>query len=531
MIYAGHVAKATTANMLFGWDKTAFLGDDPDRSSTSLSPIPLPTFFSNPLIHAAIQDVFALEKNNLRELSDDAIVKICRQIEFWYTDGGVGDAEGLAKIAQSLLDQSQWYTLTTKGKSLLEDDDVDEKKEEFANIMNRGDANMFKVPTTRFGRTNIQIPLITCGGMRLQHTWCPDSVPIISPNRKEVLSMPTQTNIEECIKHCLRLGINHFETARLYGTSEYQLVDALVSLMEKGELKREDFIFQTKIVAGDEKSFDKNWKATWDNVKKLGHVDLFSLHAISFYDDHSKASLNYAKDLRSKGLVKNIGFSTHATAEQVMALINTEEFDYVNLHYHYFGSYHGSGTPDTKGGEGHAACVARARELDMGVFQISPCDKGGKLYRPSAELAKCIGKELTPIGFALLFAWRRGGIDTSSIGIARPSDLDEAMGAVRLMNLHAKGEVDVDVILDGVISRLEKKFEDSVGKEWAEKGLLNLPTCYKEATEGVFLGHILWLHNLLTAFGMYEFCEERYISLEFASWDKNKSFKENADKM
>lgn len=72
----------------------------------------------------------------------------------------------------------------------------------------------------------------------------------------------------------------------------------------------------------------------------------------------------------------------------------------------------------------------------MGVFQISPVDKGGKLYRPSKDVAALVGKDvvgvdggpdvvLTPISFALLYAWKKIGVHTSSIGIARPSDLDE----------------------------------------------------------------------------------------------------------
>ena len=69
--------------------------------------------------------------------------------------------------------------------------------------------------------------------------------------------------------------------------------------------------------------------------------------------------------MKEEGKIRHIGFSTHGTSEQIMALLNTEYFDYVNLHEHFFGSYHGSGTPDTMGGQGNLACVKRAHELDM----------------------------------------------------------------------------------------------------------------------------------------------------------------------
>jgi hypothetical protein len=41
----------------------------------------------------------------------------------------------------------------------------------------------------------------------------------------------------------------------------------------------------------------------------------------------------------------------------------------------------------------------------------------------------------------------------------------------------------------------------------------------------------LGLHDLLTVFGMYEYCRDRYISLEQTKWDKKKSWKERLQNM
>ena len=201
------------------------------------------------------------------------------------------------------------------------------------------------------------------------------------------------------------------------------------------------------------------------------------------------------------------------------------------MHEHYFGSYHGSGTPDTVGGEGNLACVNRALELDMGVFQISPIDKGGKLFRPSKDCASLIGKDLTPIEFALLYGWKKIGFHTASIGIARPSDLDEVLAASRKMALEEQGEIDVDHLLQVAMDKLETRANERLGKEWVEKGLLNLPSPFDESTDGIAVGHILWLHNLLVSYGMYEYCRDRYSNLVEASWNKKKTFQENADAM
>jgi len=75
------------------------------------------------------------------------------------------------------------------------------------------------------------------------------------------------------------------------------------------------------------------------------------------------------------------------------------KFGYVNLHYDFIGSYTASGSG--KGGRGTLECVEAAAALDMGVFIISPYDKGGKLYKPPAKFTRLCEEEngLTPIEF------------------------------------------------------------------------------------------------------------------------------------
>src|SRR2546427_445899 len=60
----------------------------------------------------------------------------------------------------------------------------------------------------RFGRTELRMPVFSCGGMRYQYKWqdvAPDEVP---PDN--------QKNLEATIQRALELGINHIETARGY---------------------------------------------------------------------------------------------------------------------------------------------------------------------------------------------------------------------------------------------------------------------------------------------------------------------------
>src|SRR5579872_4255495 len=89
----------------------------------------------------------------------------------------------------------------------------------------------------RFGRTNLQIPVISCGGMRYQHKW--EDVP------PESIPPEGQKNLEATIHRALELGINHIETARGYGSSEMQLGWVLP------RLPRDRMIVQTKVAPSE----------------------------------------------------------------------------------------------------------------------------------------------------------------------------------------------------------------------------------------------------------------------------------------
>ncbi|MFM7816745.1 MAG: aldo/keto reductase, partial [Verrucomicrobiota bacterium] len=55
----------------------------------------------------------------------------------------------------------------------------------------------------RFGRTNLQMPVFSCGGMRYQQSW--SDIPW-SEVRSEV-----QANLEATIHRAVDLGIHHIE--------------------------------------------------------------------------------------------------------------------------------------------------------------------------------------------------------------------------------------------------------------------------------------------------------------------------------
>lgn len=475
-------------------------GDDNDRT---------PSF----LLSSLGPKVATILENHADKIHDDSFLKIIRQLEFWHTEQSLSDDKFLA-LAERLASIAGW-------REDVEDPTIPADQK-------------FQVPKVRFGKTEIQMPIITCGGMRVQETWIPDTTPLLKSNKSKVVKSKSQQNLRDVILSCIKVGLNHFETARFYGSSEIQFVDALSNLIADGTIQRSDFIFQTKVmVSGTREAFVKQWEASWSNVEKLGYVDLLSFHCVSdagqidtILNEAEDGIYNFVLDLKKEGKVKHIGFSTHGSAENILRLINSNKMEYVNLHHHYFGDYHAAGTSDTLGGQGNGACVKRALELDMGVFNISPFDKGGKLYRPSAKVAAAIGPEMNPMIFAALYTWRTEGMHTLSVGLARSSDLDEVIEAAKI---YMDGKR-ADELVNSAKARLDDLAIGTLGKEWYEKGLLNVPSYYEEISDGVAIGHMLWLHNCLTAYGMFEFSRDRYSMLEKVGWNKKNSFDENVKK-
>ena len=436
----------------------------------------------------------------------ESLVKIVRQLDFWY---GTGDLthDRLLDLTRRLIERASIVRSTDN----------------------------FVCPKVRYGKTELQVPILTCGLMRVQYTWMPDFVPFVAPRPSHVLHSPSQDNLVQLVRWCLKHGLNHFETARYYGTSEYQVADALYTMIQAGEIQRSDVILQTKIpVTKHRDEFEKQFAQCWAHLEKLEYIDLLTFHCISKAEttewalsDDEQSCMAAVLEYQTQGKIRHFGFSTHGTAKNILELIESKKFAYVNLHYHYLGSYHAEGTPDGHGGHGNARAVQRALELDMGVFNISPLDKGGMMYRPSTTLAKTLGSDVSPIDFSLLTAWHKHHFHTASVGLARVVDLEDCLYAARLFAQDKSNHYN-ETHLRPAMDRIQSKMLQSFGMEWYKGGLINVPDCEQESTHGTGIGHVLWCYNVIASLGMFEFAQKRYSMLLKTKWDDKKSFAENS---
>jgi predicted aldo/keto reductase-like oxidoreductase len=331
----------------------------------------------------------------------------------------------------------------------------------------------------RFGRTGLQMPVISCGGMRYQFKW-QDVDPAEIPR-------DSQENLEATIHRALELGINHIETARGYGSSEMQLGAVLPAL------PREKIIVQTKVAPREDvadflRTFDQSMK-----YLKLGHVDLLALHGVNNrelldFSLRKGGCLAAARQLQHDGRVRFIGFSTHATTDVILDAIETNEFDYVNLHWYFVNDF-------------NWPAILAARRRDMGVFIISPNDKGGKLYEPPQKLVDLCAP-LSPMVFNDLYCLARPEVHTLSCGAARPGDFDEHIKALAYCDKAAETIAPVE-------KRLRTEMERVLGADWCARWFEGVPE-FDDVPGTVNIREILRLWNYATSLDLVAWAKMRY---------------------
>ena len=339
--------------------------------------------------------------------------------------------------------------------------------------------NNNSIPTRRFGRTEIQMPVLSLGGMRFQQSWKDLDPREINNQQQDIL--------QKTIDYASQKGMHHIETARHYGTSERQIGWAF------GEIDDPKRILQTKIPPNnDPLIFEQELELSISrlSVKK---IDLLAIHGINLPEHldmtiRANGCLEIVRRWQKNGLISHVGFSTHANVDLIIKTIETGLFDYVNLHWYFIRQ------------ENERALQA-ANANDMGVFIISPTDKGGHLHSPSSKLSE-LCRPLHPIEFNDLFCLRDKRIHTLSVGASKPEDLDIHLSAIS--KIDSKQE-----LIQTINERLIYASFTSLGESWMTSWHIGLPR-WDQTPGEINLPVLLWLNNLLEAWDMESFAKDRY---------------------
>lgn len=321
----------------------------------------------------------------------------------------------------------------------------------------------------RFGRTNLSLSVLSLGTMR---------------------ALASETVFRDTLAAGLALGINHIETAQGYGTSERWLGAFLDTATVPDNL-----VITTKVTPQPDAATMA--QRLEESLERLG---LAYIHCLAIHGLNTPEHLAWVSDpqgcmaavrqFQSEGRIGHVGFSTHGSREVIEGAIATDQFDFVNLHYYYFF-------------QRHAPILDLATERDMGIFIISPGDKGGMLYTPPAQLEELCAP-FTPLELTYRWLLADPRITTLSTGPAIPAELAalESLGD-RTQPLTA-AEL-------AALERLSAQESAALGSDRCAQCYDCLP-----CPEAINIPEVLRLRNLAVAYDMQAFGTYRYRMFENA---------------
>ena len=323
----------------------------------------------------------------------------------------------------------------------------------------------------RFGKTNLHLSVFSLGTMRY---------------------LADVENAQQTIAAALALGVNHLETARGYGKSEEYLGTAIKGGLS---LPRSQVYITTKIPPTVDA--DSMRRCIDESLERLNldYLDCLGIHGLNTWEhlqwvQAKSGCMKAVQEAVDDGRVRHVGFSTHASLDIILAAINTDLFQFVNLHYYYFF-------------QRHAPAIQLAADKDMGIFIISPADKGGRLYTPPQKLIN-LCQPYSPLELNYRFLLSDHRITTLSVGAANPDELIEPLRVADSINQLKSSE-------KLAFQTLEEHQKAALQTDKCSQCYACLP-----CPENINIPEVLRLRNLAVAYDMTDYGKYRYGMFENA---------------
>jgi hypothetical protein len=328
----------------------------------------------------------------------------------------------------------------------------------------------------RFGKTEKMLSVITMGGMRFKHGW--------SEPRHEI---PNDT-LEQCremVQLAFDAGINHIETAWGYRKSETAYGKVL---NEELKVPRNSYHLMTK---GSPRTAEDVRKLVENQLKDLqtDYFDFYGWHGLNnddLFQESCKTggAVEELLKMKEEGIIGHVGFSTHAPLQTIINAIESGLFDFVNLHYYYFN-------------QRNEKAVEAAKNRDMGVFIISPNDKGGQLFNAPSKVRNAVSP-LTPIQWNARYCLQNEAIHTLTFGLTEATQFEEMKGIFPAQWTEQEQKIK---------SKLDNFLMDDPYSNYPGFELENDPS-------GINIPEVLRLRKLWKCYDMSDFGKYRYKTFE-----------------
>lgn len=196
------------------------------------------------------------------------------------------------------------------------------------------------------GRTGLRISAISYGGIvsaaNFEGAHCPED---------------DQKGSDHHLAWAIERGVNYFDVAPSYGDAELQLGNSLRPYRDGVHLACKTM--ERSAIAAE--------RELAESLKKLhtDHFDVYQVHGVSSLEEVEEVfapggAMEMIRDLKSRGIARNIGFSAH-DEDSAIEMIKNYDFDTVLFPFNWFMNMaHGMGNQ----------LLALAKERNMGVIAM-----------------------------------------------------------------------------------------------------------------------------------------------------------------
>ena len=225
----------------------------------------------------------------------------------------------------------------------------------------------------------------------------------------------------ELIRAAVGGGVNYLDTAYIYGNSEVTLGKILSTfgLRDKVYIATKMPLFLVR-GPGD---FDKYFNRQLERLQ-TDYIDYYLLHMLGDMKVWNKLREfgieNWISLKKSEGKIGGIGFSYHGGREQFPLLLDTYDWDFVQIQYNYMDESNQAGRDG----------LELAASKDLPVIVMEPLLGGkltGELPQNAKDLFTKADPSMTPAEWALRWVWDQPGVTVVLSGMSTMPQLEENM--------------------------------------------------------------------------------------------------------
>ena len=182
---------------------------------------------------------------------------------------------------------------------------------EFINAKNLSFSDMSALKETTLGKTGLRVKTLGFGGIPIQRVSEEDAIKVV--------------------QRCYELGLNYYDTARGYTTSEVRIGKALKDV-------REEVIIATKSNKRTAPAVREEMQVSLGNLQ-TDYIDVYQLHNVSSEAQWKQVqapggALEALREAKEEGLIRHISVTSHSP-ELSIEMVKSGLFDTLLIPYNY----------------------------------------------------------------------------------------------------------------------------------------------------------------------------------------------------